>query len=498
MSRVLGRSHPFRGDGRTLALAITTIGVLLGTPMAAFAAWPQFQGDEGHDGLSDGPEAPLQIEWTNTDIDIDGPDARGGLSPPVVADDGTIVTVAPTAVLGFSSSDGAPAFEAERDFGPSSQPAVAEGSDGPIVVFTEGYGDNPPASTASPSSPSPAEAGDGEEFDSHVDAVNLEGGPVWDAPAALNALVLMPVAVDGETAYVGDVEGGVTALALDTGEERWTADVGSPVAGAVSVDGDRAFVAALGSRQSAGAVVALDAASGEELWRTSEEAISGNPVSTPVIAGSSILVLEAGGVVSLDAEDGHLAWRTDIVNPLRSPPFLFQGTATPAPVSVEGWVYAVDVTGRVYALDAETGAIRWDHALNDPSPVSPPIVASGQILVPTDSGAIDAIDRATGDLVWRVDASEDGFLRGLADEGEAIVAVAGTDDPALIAFDQDPDGTLIDTPSPTTFDLGRFVTGFVIGGFVFGAVLVALLRPVQRRLGPAVAVPSDRLLEEEA
>ena len=307
----------------------------------------------------------------------------------------------------------------------------------------------------------------------------------------------MPVAVDGETAYVGDVEGGVTALALDTGDERWTADVGSPVAGAVSVDGDRAFVSTLGSRENAGAVVALDTASGKELWRTSEEAISGNPVSTPVIAGSSILVLEAGGVVSLDADDGRLAWRTDIVNPLRSPPFLFQGTATPAPVSAVGSVYAVDVTGRVYALDAETGAIRWDHALNDPSPVSPPLVASDQILVPTDSGAIDAIDRATGDLVWRLDASEAGFLRGLADAGEAIVAVAGTDDPALIAFDQDPDGTLIDEPSPTRFALGRFVIGFVIGGLLFGAVLVALLRPVQRRLGPAVAVASDGVLEEE-
>jgi outer membrane protein assembly factor BamB len=497
MSRALGRSHPCRGDGRTLTLAIATIGVLLGTPLAAFADWPQFQGDAAHGGLSDGPEAPLRVGWTNTDIDVHGPDARGGLSPPVVADDGTIVTVAPTAVLGFSSSDGASAFEAERDFGPSSQPAVAAGSDGPIVVFTEGYGDNPPAATASPSpSPSPT-PDDDDDFDSHVDAVDLEGGTVWDSPAPLDALVLMPVAVDGETAYVGDVEGGVTAIALDSGDERWAADVGSPVAGAVSVDGDRAFVAALGSRQSAGAVVALDTASGEELWRTSEEAISGNPVSTPVIAGSSILVLDAAGVVSLDAEDGHLAWRTDIVNPLRSPPFLFQGTASPAPVSAGGSVYAVDVTGRVYALDAETGAIRWDHALNDASPVSPPIVASGQILVPTDSGSIDAIDRATGELVWRIDASGAGFLRGLADAGGTIVAVAGTDDPVLIAFDKDPEGTLIAEPSPTTFDVGRFVTGFLIGGLVFGAVLVALLRPVQRRLGPAVAAPSDGVLEEE-
>jgi outer membrane protein assembly factor BamB len=495
MTRALGLSHLSRGSRRALGLALATIALLLGAPVVALAVWPQFQGAGTHAGVSDGPTAPLVVAWANLDIEVGGADPRGGLSAPVVAEDGTIVTVTPAAVLGFSSSDGSPVFTTERDFGPSSQPAVAEGSRGPVVVFTEGYGDQPPAAavSASPSaSPSPAGAGDGDSFDSHVNAVDLHGDPAWDAPVQLDALVLMPVAVDDRAAYVADVAGGLTALALGSGEELWTADLGTQVAGAVSVEGDRLYATSLGSQTDPGAVVALDAATGEEVWRTTEESISGNPVSTAVVTGSGIVLLEAGSVVSLDPEDGGLNWRTEIVNPLRSPPFFFQGTATPAPVSADGSVYVVDVTGRAYSLDAETGAVRWDYALNDPSPASPPVLTSDHLLIPTDSGTLDAIDRETGHLAWRLDASDRGFLRGLADAGDMLVAVAGSDDASLIAFESDPDpAALLDEPSPTTLDLGRLMLGFALGGLVFGAIAVAILRPVQRRLGPAIDADRD-------
>jgi outer membrane protein assembly factor BamB len=488
MTRALGHSHPSRGSLRGIGLALATFALLFGGPAVAFAAWPLVQGAETHVGVSDGPSAPLAVEWAETDIDVEGPDARGGLSAPVATEDGTVVTVAPSAVLGFSASDGSPVFTAERAFGPSTQPAVAEGPDGPVVVFTEGYGDNPPPATATPtSSPSPSPADEEEAFDAHVNAVDLDGDPAWDAPAQLDALVLTPVTVDERAAYVGDVDGVVTALAVDTGEVLWTAEVGSQVSGAIGVDGDRLYVPSLGARSQAGAVSALDAATGDELWRTTEDAIGGNPVSAAVVAEAGLLLLEAGSVVSLDPEDGTLNWHTEIVNPLRSPPFFFQGTASPAPVSADGVVFVVDVTGRVYSLDAETGEIRWDHALNDPSPVSPPLLTPEHVLIGADSGSLSAIDRDSGHLVWEVDATDRGFLRGLADAGDVLVAVAGSNDAALVAFGPDPEpGALLDDPSPTTFDLARLLMGYGLGALAFGAVVVLALRPIQRRLGPAL------------
>ena len=159
----------------------------------------------------------------------------------------------------------------------------------------------------------------------------------------------------------------------------------------------------LGGQEEPSEIVALDAETGDELWRASAEDAS-NLVTAPVVADGRMLTLDAlGGVLAFDAEDGRFLWRTEVINPIapRGQPFLLQGVGAPAPVSADGQVFAVDVTGRVYAFDAETGAALWDHALNDPSQFSPPLLADDHILVSTDSGTLYAVDRRSGDLVWR-------------------------------------------------------------------------------------------------
>jgi len=486
--------RPSRVSRRSLTVAPLTAAIVVGLPLAALADWGQFQGSSTHDGLSDGPSAPLGVAWANDDIELDGPVITGGLSSPVVAEDGTIVVVAPTAVLGLDGGDGSERWSAERDFGPSSQPAIGSGPDGPIVVYTEGFGDNPPAATGSATpSPSPA-APDGDGFDSHVNAVDLRTGePVWASPVQLDDVVQTPVAVEEGAAYIGNVGGGVTAVDLGSGEVRWTTELGTSISGAVTLDGDRAFVATLGTRRAPGRVVAMNASTGEEIWRTGDDAMLGNLVSAPVVADGRLLVLEPGHVVALDPDDGSVSWRTEIVNP-RTTPFTLQGVDASAPVSADGQVIAVDVSGRVYALDAETGVERWDHALNDPSGSSPPIVTDTQVVVPTDSGSLYAIDRLSGHLVFR-SRVRGLFLRGLADAGDGLVGVTGADDAGVVAFEADPGGALIDEPSPTTVDLGLLVAGFAAGALPVGILAFFLTRPLQRRRGPPAA-PEPLEIEE--
>jgi outer membrane protein assembly factor BamB len=480
--------HPSRASRRSLALASLTVAVVVGAPMTALAEWPQFQGDSHHDGISDGPSAPLGVAWTNEDIDLEGSDTTFGLSSAVIADDGTIVVVAPTAVLGFDGADGSEAFAADRDLGPTSQPAIGHGPDGPIVVFTEGSGDDAPAASGS-ATPSPSRVEQDTDFDSHVNAVDLSSGePVWASPVQLEDVVQTPVAVDERGAYVGDVGGRVTAVELASGDLRWTVELGTLISGAVTVDAGRALVTTVGGRDDPSEIVALDAESGDELWRASAEDAS-NLVTTPVVVDGRILALDAvGGVIAFGAEDGRFLWRTQVTNPLAlEDPFRVRGvpTAAPAPVSADGQVFAVDVAGRVYAFDAETGAALWDHALNDPSPFSPPLLTDDHVLVPTNSGILYAVDRRSGDLVWRVGAGRV-FLRGLADAGDLLVGVAGLDDAALVALEADVAGRLIDEPSPTAFDIGVMLRGYVLGGVLVGLAAILLARPLQRRLGPAL------------
>ena len=466
---------------------ISLIGLLAGVgvlalPVAALADWPQFQGDARHDGMSDGPDAPLSVAWRNDDIDLDGPGAAQGLSSPVVADAGTIVVVAPNAVLGFSAEDGTETLHADRDFGPSAQPAIADGPDGPIVVFTEGYGDNPPTGTASPSEA--PDAGEDEPFDSHVEAIDLRTGrPVWDEPVQLGAVVQTPVAVGDGLAYIGDEGGTVTAVSLADGTVAWSEDLASTIAGAVTLIDDLAVVGTVGPSREPGVVVALDASSGEEVWRTGGDTIASNLVSAAVPDEGRILLLElGGGVVALEERDRGLLWRRTVITP-RGAAFILDVPGVFAPVPADGRVFVVDVAGSVHAIDAETGAEVWDFALNDLTR-SPLLVAGSQVLVASDSGTLAALDRRSGHLVWRSPNAGD-FLRGLADAGDTIVAVAGGSDASLVAFAPDPAGPLIDEPSPTTFDLGALLAGFAVGAVGTGVAAILIARPLQRRLGPA-------------
>jgi outer membrane protein assembly factor BamB len=487
----LRASHLIGASLRSLTIAVITLAVLVGLPLAALADWSQFQGQASHEGVSDGPSAPLAVAWSRGDFQLEDANVAGGLSSPVVADDGTIVVVGPNEVLGLDGDDGSELFSAERDLGPSAQPAIAPGADGPIVVFTEGFGDQGPSATVSPAaSPSPSDEG-GDGFDSHVDAVDLATGePVWDLPVQLEDVVRTPVAVDGNAAYVGDVGGHVTAVELSSGDVRWTVELGSSIAGAITLEGEHAYVATLGEQRTPGAVVALDTSTGDEVWRSGEDAVLGNLVSAPILVDERIFALEPGFVVALDAADGHLRWRTEVVNPRRTP-FDAQGLA---PVSADGQVFVVDVTGRVYALDAETGAELWDHALNDASQLSPPVLTEDHVLVSTSSGMLYAVDRRTGHLVFRVD-SRGSLLRGLADAGDVLVAVTGIGDARIVAFGEDPDASLSDEPSPTTVDIGKLLAGFALGAIPFGIVVLALARPLQRRFGPALG-PEDDLEED--
>jgi outer membrane protein assembly factor BamB len=480
---------------RSLTAALFTVALVLGVPLAALADWTQFQGGPTHAGLSDGPSAPLQVVWRVEDIAIDDADVTGGLSAPIVAEDGTIVVVGPTEVLAYDGEDHSEIFSAERDLGPSVPAAIGPGTDGPVVVFAEGFGDRGPSSTVSattsPSAtPSSSPGGENDGRDSHLAAIDLRTGePVWPEAVQLDDVVRIPVTADETAAYIGDISGHVTAVELASGETRWSEDLASSIAGAVTIDGDRALVATEGEQKTPGAVVALERTSGDELWRTGQDVIRGTLVSPPVVADGRILVLEPASVVALDASDGRFLWRTDVVNPLRPTPFSPQTIlSATAPVSADGMVLVVDATGRAYGLDAETGALRWDQALNDASPLTPPVLTDEHVLVPANSGTLYAVDPDTGHLVYEVDPGAS-FLRGLADAGDVLVGVTGVDDAGLVAFGVDPDGILTDEPSPTTFDLWKLLGGFALGAVPVALGALALTRPLQRRLRPVHPTP---------
>ncbi len=167
-------------------------------------------------------------------------------------------------------------------------------------------------------------------------------------------------------------------------------------------------------------------------------------LTPPVAAGQRVFVgythlgEEArASLVALDAATGQELWRTFICS--RSIPAFLGLGATPAPPAVAaGTVYHATNLGTVAAVDAAAGAIRWVHRYesypahlrqsilerNERWASNPPVVHSALLLVaPQDASSLLAIDLVRGSLAWS--APRDGTRHVVGVEGGRVFC-AGT------------------------------------------------------------------------
>jgi len=166
-------------------------------------------------------------------------------------------------------------------------------------------------------------------------------------------------------------------------------------------------------------LLALDAATGKELWRagaipapyTVNPAASGHgkgPKSTPVVANGRVFTLGISGLLSAhDAKTGRLLWRKDFSKqfPVTSPLY---GTAM-SPIVV-GDLLVAHVGGHdkgaLTAFDAATGAVKWTYDADGPAYSSPVILTAGgeRQLVTFTQKELVAVSPATGAVLWKLPA----------------------------------------------------------------------------------------------
>ncbi len=460
-----------------------------GTPSTG--DWLQFQGDAGHAGSAAvGPQPAFRQAW-RFDPGLTG---RFGVSAPVIAGD-LAVTVAPRAVYGVDLATGEQSWRIDRDFGPSAPPAIAGSATGPLLVYTEGFGPNPPseafasptAGTTSDAGATPADTGD-TPFDSRVIAVDLlTRRPVWDAPVPLQAVSRTGVTVDGTSAYVGDDDGMITAIDLADGEVRWTYDAPGPVATSIGAEeGTLVFSTQPRTGQPA-VVIALDSSDGSETWRFTPTALP-FIATVPTIAGGTVYLgfsdQTGSRARALTLADGTQRWET-AVNSQFSP--------LTSLISTDEAVVAVDAYGQAYALDPTTGGRIWDFALNTVAVRSVPVVIGVSLLIPTDEGELVAIDTRSHELIARTaGAGPRGYLGPMAVTSQLVVAVKGGHHPGLVAFQHDPDTPLLSITSPTVLSIWPMVANVAIAALPLLLLLGLAGRWLTARLGPAFAEDRER------
>lgn len=166
-------------------------------------------------------------------------------------------------------------------------------------------------------------------------------------------------------------------------------------------------------------LLALDAATGKEVWRsapapapyTMNSAATGHgkgPKSTPVVANGRVFTLGISGLLSAhDAKTGRVLWRKDFSKqyPVTSPLY---GTSM-SPIVVGDLLIAHvggHDKGALAAFDAATGALKWSYDADGPGYSSPVVLTAGverQIVTFTQKELV-AVSAATGALLWKLPA----------------------------------------------------------------------------------------------
>jgi outer membrane protein assembly factor BamB len=266
----------------------------------------------------------------------------------------------------------------------------------------------------------------------------LGASPVraWEASIAGSGskrrLAAAPV-VGGGSLFVVDTSGTVHAFDAATGAKRWSHVIELPgdqqdaaFGGGVSYADGKAY-----ATNGAGDVVALDATTGNQLWKVRP---AGPLRGAPTIAFNNLYVMtQDNQIFALDIADGKVTWN-DAASQGESGLF---GVASPA--AGQGSVIAGYSTGELAAYRYENGRNLWSDALARTSISTEvgtltdvdadPIIDSGRVYALGQGGRMAAYELVTGQRVWELNLA-----------GVSTPSVAGewiftlTDDARLLAI----------------------------------------------------------------
>ena len=258
------------------------------------------------------------------------------------------------------------------------------------------------------------------------------GGGIQSTPSVNGALVLVGIS--------GGASGGrIVAYNLSSGSVAWGAEVGpfdalfAPTLGSrmggdsgggcadAPTGCDTVFVSA--SAGSGSYVVALDAASGAQLW-VANLAPEGVSVGTELsLGGGRLFFGGASGAVALDARTGALLWIAAPSNNTANPAIMGALVVSPGGDSV----FFSEFLSGYFSLDAASGSVRW--AL--PSMMASRaglLDACGTLYFVDNLGQVLSINATTGASLWsfKTSASQPAPL-GLSGNGRlAFVGGMGT------------------------------------------------------------------------
>lgn len=237
---------------------------------------------------------------------------------------------------------------------------------------------------------------------------SIAGRQVWSASIGSVSFPLQVVVRNGLFIAAAD-NGTVTAFNADTGVEAWRAQAGGALSAGVGSDGRFSAVVTRDNE-----VVTLEG--GAVRWK---QRLTTRVVTAPLVAGERVFVLGVDRVVhAFDALDGRRLWTYQ--RPGDALTLAQAGVLTAARDQL-----LVGQGGRLVALDALRGTVRWDVPVGTPRGANEverladlvgPLVRQGdRVCMRAFQNAVGCVDLARQALLWQRSNAGATALGGKAD-----------------------------------------------------------------------------------
>lgn len=254
-----------------------------------------------------------------------------------------------------------------------------------------------------------------------VVALDTNGKQAWTTSVA--GEVIAPAAVAGKTVVVRTADGRIFGLAAEDGKRRWVFQRPTPAlllrseAGVLAVGRD--VVAGYPN----GKLIALDLEDGKLTWEVNVSLPRGSTeleriadvAGLPVIDGGNVCAAAyQGKVACFDIQSRNLLWARDV-------------SSAHALVRDARYLYLVDETGAVHALDKASGASVWKQDKLKYRRVTSPVIYEGKVVVGDGFGFVHVISPDDGAIVGRL-ATDGSRIQSLvtADKGLLVQTEKGS------------------------------------------------------------------------
>ena len=277
---------------------------------------------------------------------------------------------------------------------------------------------------------------------------------IWSK--SVGSLLEFPPVVAYGRLYVGTNNGRFFALDKRTGKPDWEKDFGLCTAASATVADDvvyQPFMDPHPSREhkqdAPGYLVAMDADTGEELWRFRAGVIESSPL---LVDGVLYFGSWDTKMYAVDAKTKKILWTVATGDKVKGGAAYAGGT-----------VFFGSYDDKVYAVDAKSGKVRWS-ASGTANFYATPSVAYGRVYVGNTDGRVYAFGAKSGNLLWATATGS--YVYSSAGIWKRKV-YAGSYDGSFYAFDA---GT---GDVSWEFDAGGPISGAptVLGGAVYFSTL---------------------------